>query len=47
MIIPFALNYNFIGVAICLFLLGGNIISTALILDHYPESEKALFGYMI
>ena len=45
MIIPFAVNYAFIGFAICLFLLGGNIVSTAFILDHYPESEKAFFGY--
>ena len=44
MIIPFALNYFYIGLAVSLIFLATNIISTALILDHYPGSEKGLFG---
>ncbi len=44
MIIPFALNHVYIGLTISFIFLTANIISTALILDHYPGTEKGLFG---
>ena len=44
MIIPFALNYFYIGLTVSLIFLAASIISTALILDHYPGSEMGIFG---
>jgi hypothetical protein len=43
MLIPFALGKRMIGFAIAILLLVINIITTALIINHYPGTEFGTF----
>jgi hypothetical protein len=43
MLIPFALGKRMIGFAVAILLLVVNILTTALIINHYPGSEFGTF----
>ena len=38
---------NALGIAISILLIAGSILASALILNHYPNSEMALFAYFL
>ncbi len=44
MIIPFAMGKVYIATFISILILAANIISTALIINHYPGTEVGLLG---